>query len=317
MYVSLICTVKNEADNIEALIQSMLAQGRLPDEIVINDCGSTDATVALIEAAIADGAPIRLVHGGWNIPSGRNNAIRHAHGPIIAATDAGLQLDPHWLERIVAPLECGAADLVAGFYEAAPQSLLELAIGATNYPTAAEVDPATFLAAGQSVAVLKQAWEAVGGYPEWADHCEDLIFDRAVAQAGFRTTAVLDAVVHFRPRSSLRAVARQYFFYARGDGVANLWPRRHAIRYASYAALLVLGRVARQRPAVAGLIPLGLWVHTRKPYRRLWPQTRDLSIIKKTALLSLPPLIRLVGDLAKMVGYPVGVWRRWRRTSAL
>src|ERR1700712_1303131 len=103
--VSLVCTVRDEADNIAALLDSMLAQTRPADEIVINDCNSHDATAAIIERYIAASPPIRLMRGGHNIPSGRNNAIRHACGPLIACTDAGLTLDPFWIERILAPLE--------------------------------------------------------------------------------------------------------------------------------------------------------------------------------------------------------------------
>jgi glycosyltransferase involved in cell wall biosynthesis len=312
MRVSLICTVKNEADNIAGLLDSMLAQTRAADEIVVNDCGSTDATAAIVRSYIGRGAPIRLVAGGFNISSGRNNAIKHAAGPIIASTDAGLILDPRWLERIVAPIEAGSADLVAGFYQAAPESLLELAIGATNYPDREEVDPARFLAAGQSVAFLKTVWERAGGYPEWLGHCEDLVFDRAATRAGFRSTAALDAVVHFRPRSSLPALARQYFFYARGDGMANLWPRRHAIRYATYLAVALTLGLGRRRPALLALLPLGLAAYTRRPYRRLWRRSRSWPLPQRLLALGLPPLVRVVGDAAKMVGYPAGWWRRLR-----
>ena len=56
----------------------MLAQTRPADEIVINDCGSRDATPAIVARYIAAGHPIRLVYGGHKIPSGRNNAIAHA-----------------------------------------------------------------------------------------------------------------------------------------------------------------------------------------------------------------------------------------------
>jgi len=156
--VSLIATVKNEASNIEVLLDSMLRQSRPADEIVINDNGSSDATVAIIERYIGAGHPIRLVHGGSNIPSGRNNAIRHARGPLIASCDAGLTLPPNWLADIVAPLEAGLADVAAGFYTPAPESLWELALGATNYPDVEEVDPLKFLPAGQSVAFTKAAW---------------------------------------------------------------------------------------------------------------------------------------------------------------
>lgn len=312
MRVSLICTVKNEADNIAGLLDSMLAQSRSADEIVVNDCGSTDATTLIVREYIDRGAPVRLVAGGFNIASGRNNAIKHAAGPLIASTDAGLTLDRQWLERIVAPLELGTADLVAGFYRAAPRTILELAIGATNYPEPDEVDPRRFLAAGQSVAFRKTVWQQVGGYPEWADHSEDLIFDRAVAAAGFRSTVALDAVVYFTPRSSLQALARQYFFYARGDGVANLWPRRHAIRYTTYATLLAVVLAARRFPALLAVIPPGLAAYTWRPYRRLWRLVRARPLPQQIAILALPPIVRLVGDGAKMVGYPLGWARRWR-----
>ncbi len=304
--LSLICTVKNEAESIADLLDSMLAQSRQPDEIIVNDCGSTDATAAIVQSYIERGAPIRLVHGGFNISSGRNNAILHAQGHLIASTDAGLALDRQWLERIVAPLEADQADLVAGFYQAAPRSDLETAIGATNYPLAEEVDPSQFLAAGQSVAFRKIVWKTVGGYPEWLDHCEDLVFDRAAIAAGFRSTAVLEAVVHFQPRSNFRALFRQYFFYARGDGVANLWPLRHAIRYATYLGLLLLiGRLPKH-PWLVSLLGFGIAGYTRKPYRRLWRATKGWSWSRRIKALSLPPLIRGVGDLAKMIGYPIG-----------
>ncbi|MBN1967720.1 MAG: glycosyltransferase, partial [Anaerolineae bacterium] len=42
--ISLIMTVFNEGDTIQAVMESLLAQTRPPDEIVIVDGGSTDDT---------------------------------------------------------------------------------------------------------------------------------------------------------------------------------------------------------------------------------------------------------------------------------
>ena len=310
--VSLVCTVRDEADNMAALLDSMLAQSRPADEIVVNDCNSRDQTAAIVEQYIAAGHPIRLVRGGHNIPSGRNNAIRHARGPLIACTDAGLTLDRTWLERIVAPLERGAADVVGGFFRPAPRSLFELALAATNYRDPNEIDPATFLPFGQSVAFRKQAWERVGGYPEWASHCEDLVFDLALQRSGARFAFVPDALVHFRPRSSFGAFARQYFAYARGDGVANLWPRRHAIRYGTYVAAAMLLLAARRWPWALSLLTLGMLGYTRAPLRRLHRRAPALAGREFTQAVALVPAIRVLGDVAKMIGYPVGVWRRLR-----
>lgn len=313
--VSLVCTVRDEADNIAALLESMLDQSRPADEIVVNDCGSRDATAAIVERYIAAGHPIRLVRGGHNIPSGRNNAIRHARGPLVACTDAGLTLDRRWLERIVAPLERDEADVVGGFFRPAPGSLFELALGATNYREATEIDPAHFLPFGKSTAFRKAAWERVGGYPEWASHCEDILFDLALRRAGCRFAFAPEALVLFRPRSSLRAFARQYFLYARGDGIASLWPRRHTIRYVTYMLAAAIVLAARRRPLLLGALAPGVLAYTLAPVRRLRARAPRLAPHRLAVAVALIPVIRLVGDLAKMAGYPVGVVRRLRNPA--
>lgn len=314
--VSLVCTVRDEEESIAPLLDSLLAQSRFPDEIIINDCGSKDRTAEIVRSYMVRDKRIRLVSGGHNIPSGRNNAVAAARGAIVACTDAGLVLDPHWLAHIVAPLEEGRADLVGGFFQPAPRSLFELALGATNYRQPEEIDPQRFLPFGKSMAFRKAVWEAVGGFPEWASHCEDVVFDQAVEHAGYRREFAPHALVLFRPRESFRAFARQYYFYARGDGVAGLWAVRHAIRYGTYATVLLLLALA-WRSAVARvpallLLLAGVAAYTRAPYRRLWPRTTSLSLYERVHVLALVPLIRLVGDCAKMVGYPVGLFKRKR-----
>lgn len=310
--ISLVCTVKNEADSIGALLDSMLAQTRPPDEIVVNDCGSSDATVAIVEGYIARGHAIRLVHGGHNIPSGRNNAIGCARGAIVACTDAGLTLDRHWLEWITQPLLDGQADVVGGFFHPAPRSLFEFALAATNYRDAGEIDAATFLPFGQSVAFRRTAWEQAGGYPEWASHCEDLLFDMALQRAGMRFAFEPRAFVNFEPRSSFAAFARQYFNYARGDGVAGLWPKRHLARYATYMGGTGLALVAARKPWVWLLHLAGVYAYCRTPWQRIRRRAPNLPAADFAHAALLVPLIRVVGDMAKMAGYPAGLLRRWR-----
>ncbi|NOK60065.1 MAG: glycosyltransferase [Chloroflexi bacterium AL-W] len=311
--VSLVCTVRDEADNIAVLLDSMLQQTRPPDEIVVNDCLSRDATPQIVGSYIARGHPIRLVRGGYNIPSGRNNAIRHAQGSIVACTDAGLTLDTHWLEHIIAPLERDQADIVGGFFRPMPQSLFELVLGATNYREAAEINPETFLPFGKSVAFYKRAWEHVDGYPEWVDHCEDVLFDLALKRAGYRFAFAPDALVLFRPRSSFAAFAKQYFLYARGDGMAHLWSTRHLMRYTVYTVGTGLLVLAWRHPWVLGLFGLGLFVYTRTPLRRLCLRGDGLTKREAIYTASLIPLIRIVGDVSKMLGYPVGLFRRFQK----
>jgi glycosyltransferase involved in cell wall biosynthesis len=316
MRVSVIATVYNEGASLHTLLDSLAAQTRPPDEVVITDGGSTDDTLAILQDAARRGAlPLKaLCAPGSNISQGRNRAIAAAAGPIIAATDAGVRLEPGWLEHLVAPIEGGGAT-AAGFFQADPQTLFETAMGATVLPTADEIDPATFLPSSRSVAFLKEAWAAAGGYPEWLDYCEDLLLDFALRDRYGPFPFVPEAVAHFRPRGTMPSFFRQYYRYARGDGKADLWRRRHAVRYGTY--LLGLPLLVRLATRVSrwfwGLLALGGLAYCARPLMRLAPALRGRPAADKVRAVALVPLIRLVGDVAKMLGYPAGVW--WRLTS--
>ncbi|MCO6450534.1 MAG: glycosyltransferase [Caldilineales bacterium] len=320
MTASLILTVFNEGPAIRKLLDSVLAQTMQPDEFVIVDGGSADDTVAQIEA-YADHLPLRvIVEPGANISRGRNIAIATAKGEIIAATDAGVRLEPTWLEEITRPLRQNPdVQAVAGFFVADPQTPFEMAMGATVLPDVNEIDPASFLPSSRSLALRKSAWARVGGYPEWLDYCEDLVFDFDLRAHYGSFAFAPSAVAHFRPRGSLTAFFRQYYRYARGDGKADLWRKRHAIRYGAYLiaapALLVLGRLLHPVFWLIGLA--GFAAYCRTPVTRLrqkwgqpFPDGRTPNSTDKIYMLALVPVIRVVGDVAKMIGYPVGwVWR--------
>ncbi|HUX86625.1 MAG TPA: glycosyltransferase, partial [Chloroflexota bacterium] len=311
--ISAIVTVRNEEATIDALVQSLLQQTRAPDEIVIADGGSTDRTVEIVERSICLGAPIQLLHcPGANIAAGRNRAILAATGEIICCTDAGTRLAPNWLEQICTPFETGA-DVAMGFFEADPRSTFEWALGATTLPDQEEIDPDRFVPSSRSIAFRRSIWQAVGGYPEWLDYCEDVVFDLALRRTGCRFAWVPDAKVAYRPRTSLQKYFRQYYLYARGDGKANLWPRRHAIRYLTYlvAPLVFVLGFWYNRAWLGLLVAAGLYCS--RPYRRLARSGKDRSLCQKAIGWLLVPGLRMVGDVAKMVGYPVGVWWRLQR----
>jgi glycosyltransferase involved in cell wall biosynthesis len=324
--VSLISTVVNEEDNLRLLLDSVARQTLPPDEIVVVDGGSSDRTVAILHE-YSERLPLRvIVEPGCNISAGRNRAIHEARGHIIAVIDAGVVLVPEWLACITRPLrEDPTVRVAAGWFEADPHTIFEAALGAATLPHVREIVPHTFLPSSRSVAFRKAVWASVGGYPEWIDYCEDLIFDLRLKQTAAPFAFEPRAVVHFRPRPTLAAYYRQYYRYARGDGKADLWRRRHLIRYLTYLA------------AAPALLALGLWVHPQlwllylpaagaylwAPYRRLpgvlrrLPRRVPLDSLYAAALI---PLIRLVGDIAKMLGYPAGwLWRRrmnppdWRK----
>ena len=311
-HVSVIATVKNEARAVHRLLDSLAAQTRPPDEVIIVDGGSTDGTVGVLEEYAAGGAvPLKvLARPGTNISQGRNAAIAVATGEIIASTDAGVRLSPNWLEELVSPFGEGV-HVVSGFFAPDPQSVFETAMSATVLPVLADVKPEEFLPSSRSVAFRKVAWERVGGYPEWLDYCEDLVFDFKLRELGPFAFAP-QALAYFRPRTSLAAFFQQYYRYARGDGKADLWRVRHAIRYSTYLialpAIFLLG--LWWTPLWWLLFLVGGTMVFRTPCKRLWPMIKGYSFADKVKAILWVPIIRVMGDMAKMIGYPVGVlWR--------
>ena len=324
MKVSVIATVLNEGPSIERLLESLAGQSRPPDEVVVVDGGSTDGTAAALrEWAAAGRLPVKVVvRPGANISQGRNAAVASATGDVIASTDAGVRLEPGWLQALVAPFEGeegSRVEVVSGWFVADPQTLFETAMGATVLPRRSEVKVDTFLPSSRSVAFRKAAWEAAGGYPEWLDYCEDLVFDLKLRELYGAFLFEPTARVHFRPRGNLRTFWKQYYRYARGDGKADLWRRRHATRYLTYLVLLpgLVALALLHTPWWWLGLALGAAAYTATPYRRLRPSLAGYSWPDPIKAILLVPVIRVVGDCAKMAGYPVGrFWRRRNRGRA-
>ncbi len=316
--VSVVITVLNEAGTIGDLLASLAAQTVRAREVIVVDGGSRDGTQLHAEWWHGRlGVPLRIIDAlGAGIGAGRNTGIAAATAPLIAATDAGVVLVPDWLARLVAPFDDPEVNVVSGWFVPDARTVFEMAMGATVLPALADVQPERFLPSSRSIAFRKTAWEAVRGYPEWLDYGEDLVFDLVLRDAGMRFMFAPEAVARFRPRSSLRAFWHQYFRYARGDGKAGLWTRRHAIRYGTYAAafaLIAAGRRGRPLwPPVWPIAALAAVAYICRPLARLTESFGDMALPTRGYAFMLVPCIRLVGDAAKMAGYPVGLWWRWR-----
>jgi glycosyltransferase involved in cell wall biosynthesis len=323
-HVSVIATVKNEAQAVHKLLDSLAAQTHPPDEVIIVDGGSTDGTLEVLEEYAAVGTlPLKvLVRPGTNISQGRNAAIAVTSGEIIASTDAGVRLSPNWLEELVKPFEGpNPPDVVGGFFVPDPQTVFETAMGATVLPALEEIDLhrrfRKFFPSSRSIAFRNKAWEQVGGYPEWLDYSEDLMFDKKLQDEGFRFAFAPTAIAYFRPRSSLKSFWIQYYQYARGAGKADVFRFRHFSRYATYLFTCVVVALLFwfgfwQSPLWWSLLFLGAAVVLWTPYKRLRRMIEGFILRDKLKAIALVPIIRVTGDIAKMTGYPVG--RLWRLT---
>jgi glycosyltransferase involved in cell wall biosynthesis len=309
MKVSLVATVKDARPFLEEFLASVERQSRVPDEVVVVDGGSTDGTwEVLLEAAWLQA----FTEAGANIARGRNLAVRSATHDVIAVTDADCVLAPDWLERLLEPLERGA-DVSAGFYRPIAESFLEQCAAATSVPEEDEIGPG-WMPSSRSLAFRREAFEAVGGYPEWLDVGEDMYLNHRLVESGVRMGLAPGAVVHWRIRPTLHATWRQYAGYASGDAAAGMYPNRHLARFGAYAFGLaaLLGRRRWLLPVAAAAGA----VYAARPIRRALRRMPPDSPGRWTSFLGVPAMMAFI-DAAKMWGYVRGLAEGRRRPGSL
>lgn len=310
-------TVKNDAAGAAVTLDSLARQSRRPDEIIIADGGSTDDTRDLLTHRASVDPVIRIIDApGANIARGRNLAIAAAESNVIASIDGGCRAEPAWLEHLTAPFERNpGAAFVGGFYRIESQSLLEEVIGlATMRGQLEPVDPATFNPSARSVAFTKELWQRAGGFPEHLDFSEDTQFDHTVRSLNVRWEFAENAVVHWRPRANLRALARQFYCYGTGRGLTGIDAASFHYNLRNLVVVLALAPLCwfsdwLVAPALIAAAYVYWWSFHEKA----------VAITRRSRRLSAYPLTFLVTwtvMCANLAGYLVGSWRRRRRRTA-
>lgn len=99
--VSLIVTTYNRPDALAFVLQSALAQTRLPDEIIVADDGSKRNTADVVKY-INQYSPIPVKHSwrpddGFRAAEARNRALAMARGDYIILIDGDMLLDPSFV----------------------------------------------------------------------------------------------------------------------------------------------------------------------------------------------------------------------------
>jgi len=321
--VSVVTTVLNEGAAVDRLLAALVPQLRQDDDFVVVDGGSTDDTADRVRRWGDTDPRVRLVVApGTNISQGRNRGAGEATHDRLAFTDAGCVPAAGWLDALRAALaEEPPPALVTGTFRAVADGPWETAMAVTGYrdpeeargpaplfPRAARFmgwvwDPAQ--PTGRSLAVTREAWEAVGGFPEHLATAEDFSFGMAVAASGRRCVLAADAEVAWFQRPDVRSTARMFYGYGVGNGVSGNpgLVGRDLARVAAYAGAALVawrgGRVARL--AVA----LGALVHLWRPLKRGARRPRPARVA------ALAPLALAIKDLAKAAGCLRGLGSRW------
>lgn len=96
VHISVVIPARNDAELLARCLESLAAQTRQPDEIVVVDNGSTDDTGAVARAA---GARV-VVEPIPGIPRASSAGFDAARGDLLARIDADSMCPPTWLAAI-------------------------------------------------------------------------------------------------------------------------------------------------------------------------------------------------------------------------
>ncbi len=325
MKVSIVIPVRDEEHSIRELLDSLLAQTRPPDEIVITDGGSVDATPQIIEEYIYKGAPVRLIRAGAALPGrGRNLGAAQASHEWLAFTDAGIRLANNWLEALTTQPEADdSIDIVYGSWEPVTNTFFKqcAAIAYVPPPTSHDgiITRPRFIA---STLLRREAWQKVKGFPEELRSAEDLIFMDRVENAGYRFVFEPRAEVHWDLRPTLWSTFKRFVVYSRNNiraGLFRQWQSTILVRYGVLAALALAALVIEPRwiwfaMALWLLMLVARAAVSIRRNRVCYPASFLQNVARGTMVMSLLAVL----DAAAIIGSVQWLlldWFRWSRKA--
>ena len=257
--VSVLIPARNAEATIEAALDSVLSQDYDgPVEVIVADGSDTPATSELVRRRYPT---VRLVpNPERTIGFGSNAALRAATGEVIARCDAHTMLPPGYLRRAVETLaRTGAANVGgrqrpagAGLFERAVSMAMTSPLGAgdARHRIGGAEGPADTVYLG---VFRREALDAVGGYDPGLERNGDYELNWRLRSRGETVWFDPGLDVAYRPRGTLRSLARQYFDYGRWKRIVL---RRHpaSVRWRQIASpAIVLSLAGGLALALAGV----------------------------------------------------------------
>lgn len=216
----------NEERFIEACVRTVLSQDYPKDqlEVLVADGRSTDRTREILARLSQEDGRIRMIDNPERLQAaGMNAIVRDARGEIIVRMDVHCEYAPDYVRKCVEVLEKTGADNVGGAQRARATTLFQralcaaldspLGVGGAKYRSA---DNEGFVDTVFLGAFRRKVFETIGLYDPRAITNEDAELNQRLIDAGGKVYLSPEIVVHYHPRESFQALAKQYYKYGRG-----------------------------------------------------------------------------------------------------
>ncbi|WP_381797927.1 glycosyltransferase family 2 protein [Streptomyces niveus] len=227
--VSVIMPVLNEERHLRNSVQHILEQeydGEM--EVVIALGPSTDRTDEIAaelvrETAGSDRARVQTVpNPTGRTPAALNAAIKASKHPVVVRVDGHGMLSPNYISTAVRLLEETGAQNVGGIMNAEGENDWEhavaaamtskIGVGNAAFHTGGSAGPAETVYLG---VFRRAALEQQGGYNEEFIRAQDWELNFRIREAGGQIWFSPELRVQYRPRPSVRELAKQYRNYGR------------------------------------------------------------------------------------------------------
>ena len=231
--VSVILPVLNEESHLESAVLSILSQNyQGPLEVILAIGPSRDHTAAIAKKlSNADSRVVIVESPTGRTATGLNLALKKSLSPVVVRVDGHAQLPSNYIALVVEILNSTGAVNVGGMMAADGTTLFENAVaGAMRSPFG--VGASRFHTGGQAGAVdtvylgafRRDALVAIGGFDERFTRAQDWELNFRLREKGGIVYFDPRLEVIYRPRSTIKALAKQYFEYGRWRRVVS---RRH------------------------------------------------------------------------------------------
>ena len=232
--ISVILPVLNEESHLQSAVHSILSQdyqGAI--EVILAVGPSHDRTLEIAQEMSRKDSRVVLVDS----PTGRtaaglNLALNKSQSPVVVRVDGHAQIPEDYLRLVVEILNSTGAVNVGGVMAAVGTTPFEravagamrspLGVGASRFHTGGEAGEVDTVYLG---AFRREALIAIGGFDERFTRAQDWELNFRLRENG--GLVYFDPRLHvtYRPRSTVRALAKQYFEYGRWRRVVS---RRHS-----------------------------------------------------------------------------------------